>query len=254
MRRVVLLGASNLTRGIATVVRLSRGMLEPPLEIMAAFGHGRSYGMESSVMGRTLPPLNSCGLWRDLEQRPASETWGLVTDIGNDILYGASVEQISSWVDDCVSRLVRHAQRVVITELPMESICSLSIARFNLMRKILFPRSRMSLENAIEQVQKVNQSVKEIADHHRASLIRQRSSWFGFDPIHILPRHWHSAWQEILSPWRDPDARHEVSPSSPSQWWTLRIQSPQYRRVFGIPQWKAQPCARLRDGSQLSYY
>ena len=43
-RRVILLGASNLTRGISTVVEIAKTKWGSPLDIMSALGHGRSYG------------------------------------------------------------------------------------------------------------------------------------------------------------------------------------------------------------------
>ena len=43
-RRVVLVGASNLTKGIGTVLPLAEQIWGSPLEVYAALGHGRSYG------------------------------------------------------------------------------------------------------------------------------------------------------------------------------------------------------------------
>jgi hypothetical protein len=44
VRRVVALGASNLTRGFHAVVSVARAAWGPEVEIVAALGHGRSYG------------------------------------------------------------------------------------------------------------------------------------------------------------------------------------------------------------------
>jgi len=41
-----------------------------------------------------------------------------VTDIGNDILYGADVGQIAEWVEECLTRLRGKCEQIVITELP----------------------------------------------------------------------------------------------------------------------------------------
>src|SRR5438270_1664562 len=97
-RRVVLLGASNLTRGISTVVETAQAVWGSPLEVLAALGHGRSYGLRSRVFGRELPGITGCGLWGDVAARGPAETAALVTDIGNDLLYGASVPTILGWV------------------------------------------------------------------------------------------------------------------------------------------------------------
>jgi hypothetical protein len=44
MVRVVALGASNLTRGFQTIVSTARLVWGPDVEVLAALGHGRSYG------------------------------------------------------------------------------------------------------------------------------------------------------------------------------------------------------------------
>ncbi len=94
--RAVLLGASNLTRGISTVVETAQIVCQRPLEILAAAGLGRSYGIDSRVLGRTLPGIVHCGLWNTLSQKRPIPTYALITDIGNDILYSVEVSQIAA--------------------------------------------------------------------------------------------------------------------------------------------------------------
>src|SRR5579862_8177465 len=103
--RVVALGASNLTRGLGAVVSASRATFGSDVRIIAALGHGRSYGARSRWCFRTLPGILDSGLWRALEEAPEGETRALITDVGNDILYGFPVEQILEWVDEAASRL-----------------------------------------------------------------------------------------------------------------------------------------------------
>jgi hypothetical protein len=86
--RVVALGASNLTRGFHEVVSASRAAWGPDVQILAALGHGRSYGARSRLLTRRLPGILDSGLWPALEAMPAVPTRALVTDVGNDILYG----------------------------------------------------------------------------------------------------------------------------------------------------------------------
>ena len=98
-RRVILLGASNLTRSFPTVVATVRQTWPAPVEIMAAMGHGRSYGQDSSVLGKKISGIFPCALWQDLQNRPSLPTAALVTDIGNDMLYGVSPDQMLDWVE-----------------------------------------------------------------------------------------------------------------------------------------------------------
>src|SRR5712671_2746547 len=114
-RRVVLLGASNLTRGISTVIETAWSLLGSPLEVLAALGHGRSYGLSSRILGRELPGIRQSGLWEALAAAPRAETAALVTDVGNDLLFGATVASILEWVSESLGRLAAVEARTVLT-------------------------------------------------------------------------------------------------------------------------------------------
>ena len=79
MTRLVLLGASNVRRGLPIVVETARAAW-PRLEILGAFGHGRSYGARSRVLVRELPAILDCGLWDALTARRDDAT-AVVTDV-----------------------------------------------------------------------------------------------------------------------------------------------------------------------------
>src|SRR5215831_6744908 len=124
--RVVALGASNLTRGFQTVVSTARAAWGSEVEVFGALGHGRSYGAHSRVFFRRLPGILESGLWSELESRPALPTRALVTDVGNDILYGFSADQTLAWVEETLRRLRTVTSDIVVTGLPLASIRRLS--------------------------------------------------------------------------------------------------------------------------------
>ncbi|GAG37532.1 unnamed protein product, partial [marine sediment metagenome] len=101
---------------------------------MAALGHGRSYGQTSCVLGRYLPGILECGLWRDLAQQPALPTRALVTDIGNDLVYHVPVEQVTRWVAECLERLAPHCDEIAISQLPLESVRRVGKGRYFIFR------------------------------------------------------------------------------------------------------------------------
>ena len=133
------LGASNLTRGFATVVHTARSVWEEPIDVFAALGHGRSYGLRSRILVRSLPGILDSGIWARLEAAPPAPSRGLVTDVGNDILYGESTATILAWVAEVVARLRALGAEVALTDLPLASIRRLSAERFLLFRSILVP-------------------------------------------------------------------------------------------------------------------
>jgi hypothetical protein len=196
--RVVALGASNLTRGFRTVVATSRCLWGPEVEVFAALGHGRSYGMGSSVLGRRLPGILQCGIWDALAARGEAPCRALVTDVGNDIAYGASVPQILEWVDACIGRLQAFTPDIVLTDLPLARMRRLSRPGYLFFRSLLVPSCRLSLPALIEAAEATVEGLARLAARRGVRWHPLRPEWYGLDPIHIRPRLWSTAWRDIL--------------------------------------------------------
>ena len=252
-RRVILLGASNLTRGISTAVETAKTIWGTPLDVMAALGHGRSYGKTQRVLGRTLPAIIECGLWQDLDNRPRADTASLITDVGNDLLFGVSPQRVVEWVDQCLERLASVSQSLVITELPLINLAKLTSSRFRLFRTILFPACRMTLLETVKAAEDLNDGLLELANRYRAQVVRPDGAWYGFDPIHIKMRHWPTAWAQIMQPWSQQALRTSAKGSF-FRWIWLRSLTPHYRQLFGFNQRKTQPAAVFADRSRISLY
>ena len=253
-RRVVLLGASNVTRSFATIVETARTIWNEPIEIMAAMGHGRSYGQDSEVLGRKISGIFPCALWQDLERRPPLPTVALLTDIGNDLLYGVPVERLLGWVEGCLARLEEVDATTIVTELPIANLESIGEARFRLFRRALFPRSGLTLEKARAWSAETNAGIADFRVRKKTTAIAASSAWYGFDPIHLRRRAWRQAWPMILAAWRGGDAPPIVA--RPTVWdraflWCL---APAEYSIFGRKRTCEQPSGRLRDGTTISLY
>lgn len=246
LARIVVLGASNLTRGFHTVVSTARAAWGPEIQVLAALGHGRSYGDSSSVLFRMLPGILGSGLWHALEALPPVPTKALVTDVGNDILYGYSAEQILLWIGDAINRLHRVTHDIVLTDLPLASIQRLSESKFLIFRSILFPFSRISLTEVREKIKQVNEGLAELAAERGPKLFNLNPSWYGIDPIHIRRSVCRTAWQEILN------APSTAVPERGSLFEGLRLyfMAPELRRIFGVEQFTpslGQSCQRVAE-------
>lgn len=248
--RVVALGASNLTRGFQTIVSTARSVWGPGVEVLAALGHGRSYGAPSSFIFRTLPGILKSGLWAELERRPQVATRGLVTDVGNDILYGYSVERTLGWGEEVLVRLGRVTKDIVLTDLPLASIYRLSNLKFLAFRTILVPSCRLSLAQAIDRAELVNDGLAQLSVVHGAKLFRLDPAWYGFDPIHMRPSLWRPAWQQILG--AQPQTKSNGGSAVESV--KLYFMRPERRWMFGVEQVAPQSGVVLRSGGQVWLY
>jgi hypothetical protein len=248
-RRVVALGASNLTRGFQTVVATAGAEWGSGVEVLAALGHGRSYGADSRLLVRRLPGILHSGLWKQLDSLPEAPTRALITDVGNDILYGFSVDQILEWVEQAIGRLERRTRDIVLTDLPLVSIRRLSRAKFLIMRSVLVPACRLSLAAVVDSAERVNEGLERIARAHGLRHFRMKPDWYGLDPIHIRPSLWRPAWQEILG-------CTAAAPSARASLDALRLYlaAPERRWLCGVEQYTPQTGTPWRGGVRIWTY
>lgn len=253
-RRVVLLGASNLTKGIGTVLETAGRVWNEPLEVHAALGHGRSYGRNTRILGVGLPGIADCGLWQNLTSASRLPTAALVTDIGNDLLYEEPVDRIVGWLEACLDRLAATDARITITRLPIANVERLTPTKFKLVRTILYPYSRITLAEITGRAIALDEHVARIAAERGLAVVSHQPDWYSFDPIHIRFTRRGEAWRDILGAWTA--AGGSISPCGSALLRTLhvRTRTPHERRLLFLAQRRAQPSARFRDGTSVSLY
>ncbi len=256
--RIVLLGASNLTLSLRLLIQLIQQRCGGPSEILVAAGHGRSYGQFSQVMMRGLPGITNSSLWSQFNLSITSATqtsYALVTDIGNDILYGVTPEQLLVWVEDCIERLQQQSVHIVMTNLPIASIEQLSERRFNLFRYLFYPYCRLSRSEVISRANIIHSGLMHLAKHKKIELCEQAPTWFGADGIHL--RYWQrkTFYQQIINQFpatnvaSTADCRDQRLSSS----WQQRPQFA-YKTIFGKPCRHPQPSGQLSDNATVSLY
>ena len=255
MRRLIILGASNVTRSFGTLVSTARAAWQEPLEIVAAHGHGRSYGAPwSTVLVRKLPGILSCGLWDAIRSKPAVPTAALVTDIGNDILYEVSVPTISGWVERCLDQLAAIGAQTIVSSLPVENILGLSEARYKFFRNLFMPGCSLRLNETAARALELNERVCSLATSRGMKMVSARRAWYGVDPIHVRMRAYPLAWRELLSEWQSDRDNTAFSRGKLAESLYLRSRVPERVRWFGREFGVAQPSARLRDGTTVALY
>jgi hypothetical protein len=253
-QRLVALGASNLTRGLRTVVDVARQRWGPDVEVLAALGLGRSYGEPSRVFIRTLPGILESGLWAELDRLPPADTRAVISDVGNDILYGSSPERIAGWIEACIGRLKRHGANIVVTDLPLHSIRTISPAKFVAFRTFLWPQCRLSHAEVLARAEAVIAGLEALAATHQVQFFHLRPEWYGFDPVHFRPRMWAPAWREIICG----ETTAAAAPSGRAPNWreTLRLYTlpPARRWLAGVERVKAQSGVPLSGGARVWLY
>lgn len=246
--RLIALGASNLTRGIARLIAAAELQASGPVEVFAALGHGRSFGLPTRMLGRGLPGIDGCGLWPALAAAAPLPATGLCMDVGNDLLYGVEVETILGWVDRALQRLRPQVQQLTLAALPMHNLRRLGRRRYTLVRTLLFPRCRVPLPAMLQLAERLQDGLGQLAHRHGAAFCQLRPEWYGFDPIHILQRHWPDASRELLG------TSAAVAGGAWARRLRLLLAAPAQRSWFGREQRRAQPSLRLADGTAVSLW
>jgi len=258
--RVVLFGASNVTRSFPLVVSRLHAALPGPIDVLAAIGEGRSYGSTSRFFARRLPGMLQCGLWRALEERSRVETRALLGDLGNDLVYGAEVGEIVAWIEEILDRLRAHDARCALVRLPLENVQRISRLRFALARSLFYPGRPADLDALRARARELDARTVELARSRGVALVAQKADWYGLDPIHVRG----ACREEVCDAWLDPICGGEAARRSDAGTGARhlgredrialgRIRAAE-RRVFGVLRTSTQPCARLLDGTTISVY
>lgn len=288
--RIILLGASNLTLSLRLVTHLMQQRFGGPSEFLAAVGHGRAYGSANQVLLRGLPGINASGLWPQLNSVGVLPTYALLTDIGNDILFGSAPEQILRWVEWCVEQLQMQMQmqsaQIVVTNLPMASIEDLSERRYTFYRNIFYPFCRFPRSETVSRARAVYQGLIELASRRNFTLYEQEPVWFGPDGIHVHYWKRRAFYRDILERFplcsdrqsdveeapdqapsmarqihyeRNPPLAEGVNQSfhpNKREWLLTWQQRPKfaYKTLLGREIHCQQPSGRLMDGSSVFKY
>ena len=143
--------------------------------------------------------------------------------------------------------------RVVLTELPLESIAATGPLRFRLAKTLLFPRHAIPRRQVLERVAAVAAGLEKMAARRGVAIEPLPGAWYGLDPIHIRRRVRGEAWSKILATWRPepgaatptlgPGEPRAIRRARPEQWW-----------LWGRPRSTLQPSASLPDGTTVSLY
>ena len=198
---VVLLGASNLARGHQAVVNHLRKGLEPHhVEFISALGPGRAYCVEGGVLQVRYRSIESCGVLEAIRQRAQSpcQVIALVTDIGNDIMYGVSEEDIIQCLGRTFDSLRALNAHVIATAIHVDLEREVGEYRFLLLRTLFFPRSSVTYRQAAAAIRTINSFLAEKEDD-TFHVVKDMKRYVGADKIHYTLLKSHLAWTRLTA-------------------------------------------------------
>jgi len=243
----IVLGASNVSRGLARLAAIVHQRAHGPVDLVVAAGHGRSYGVNSRVAMRRLPSILGSGLWRALERdEGGARPVALLTDIGNDLLYGFPARLVADWVGECLRRLSELGVRTAITRLPLASVAAVGPARYRAFRALFVPGCTLSLVAVKEATADLDARIAELAAEHAVTLIDQPGGWYGLDPIHPRRRHLTDLFHTVGDAWGLPSPPRRVR-AGWRDWAMLGSKSAEVRSLARRARFTPQPVVARGD-------
>ncbi len=225
-----------------------------PMQILVACGHGRSYGNPTRVLGVELPSIGTCGIWDTLMRGPALPTVALLTDVGNDIMYGASAGEISAWIARDIERLSTFGARPLVVRVPLVTIERLSSWQYEIARSILYPTRRIPLTAVRDCARDLDRRLLELAREHDLPVVEPALDGYGFDPIHIRRGRRDGVWRDIVARLFEGSELRAIPGLSGADRRSLARARPETRRVLGCARAHEQPAARLSSGTTISLF
>ncbi len=195
----ILLGASNLARASYGLMNCLTRCLSPrPVEFLHALGPGRAYITEGGILSAVYPPILNCGILNVAKDKSKSKRMivALVTDIGNDIMYGVSAEKIILGLKTLFNTMEEIGASVLTTTIPVDLEQDVGKFYFLILRRIFFRKSRVEYHEAASAVRTINQFIKE-SENEKITVLKEMGPFCGVEKIHYRLSTSHRAWSYV---------------------------------------------------------
>jgi hypothetical protein len=87
----------------------------------------------------------------------------MITDVGNDLIYGFPPETVAQWVKEVARRLAARNAKLAIVRLPLASVTRASELRYLAMRAAFSPWLKLNFAQMKEAATVLDQNLQDIA-------------------------------------------------------------------------------------------
>jgi hypothetical protein len=197
----VLLGASNLARGYSALTHhISKNISAG--EFLNALGPGRGYCAHGGLFNFTYSPIGECSVMKSAKVYAESgfRITVLLTDIGNDIMYGVSESSLIESLDTLIEKSLKMNAEVFLTSIHVDVSKDMGKTSFKLFKSIFYRNSPVTFEHADSAVKKLNHYVAEKSlQNERVHLVSGLGAFCGLDKIHYGLFKSHLVWSRVAN-------------------------------------------------------
>jgi hypothetical protein len=195
----VLLGASNLARGYSAFTHhISKNI--SAVEFLNALGPGRGYCVRGGLFNFTYSSISAC---RVMESTKVFSECGfriavLLTDIGNDIMYGVPESSLIEHLDTLIEKSLQMNAEVFLTAIHVNVSEDMGKTLFKLLKSIFYPKSPVTYKKVDLAVKKLNHYLANKSQQNaRVHLVNGLGMFCGIDKIHYSLVKSHLAWSRV---------------------------------------------------------
>jgi hypothetical protein len=197
----VLLGASNLARAYSALTRHISNNISKA-RFINALGPGRGYCARGGLLNFSYTPIGECRVMASAEGfvRQGGRLAVLVTDIGNDIMYGVPDQTLIECLDELIDKTLQWDGEVFLTSIHVDVSRDMGKISFKLLKKIFYPKSLVTFDQADSAIKKINYYLLEKSNQNKeVHLLSGLEAYCGMDKIHFSLWKSHIAWSYIAN-------------------------------------------------------
>jgi hypothetical protein len=197
----VLLGASNLARAYSALTRQISNNISQ-VRFINALGPGRGYCARGGLLNFSYTPVGECRVMASAEDfaQQGGRVAVLITDIGNDIMYGVPDASLIECLDRLIEKTLKWNAEVFLTSIHVDVSRDMGKNSFKLLKAIFYPKSLITFDQADLAVKRVNRYLEEKSGQNKAvHLVSGLGAFCGLDKIHFSLLKGHLAWSRITN-------------------------------------------------------
>ena len=179
---------------------LSECLEKNKTEFLNALGPGRGFCARGGIFNITYSPIQDCRIIESAKKqsKEALHTVVLITDIGNDLMYGVSADTLIESLDIMIDEILKWDAEIFMTPIHVNLKKDISQTIFLVLRFLLYPSSKVNYEELDLFVLKINDYLEEkVRGNERMHLITGLEAFVGLDRIHYSLLKTHAVWSIV---------------------------------------------------------
>ena len=163
-------------------------------------GPGRGYCVESGMFNFTYPPIGECRIMENVDVQQSRRIAVLLTDIGNDIMYGVPEQSLVECFDSLIEKSLLLNAEVFLTSIHVDVRQDMGRETFKLLKGIFYPNSSVTYDKADLAVKTINKYIEDKSiQNERVHLVSELGVYCGMDKIHYNLFKSHFAWLRVAN-------------------------------------------------------